>query len=158
MEHGFPAGLLQTTALHTSHFTLLTCSNKMLGKLWSINLRLSLTSSVSVSLSQLCLTLCNPMDCSSSGSSVHGILQARILQWVASSFSRGSSQPRDQIQISHTEGRFFTVWATREIIEKAYHKDYRFSMAGSWGAHTDASYVSGGWFGTVEDINSDQTL
>ena len=43
---------------------------------------------------QLCLTLCNPMDCSSPGSSVHGILQARILEWVAISFSRGSSWPR----------------------------------------------------------------
>ena len=45
-------------------------------------------------------TLCNPMDCSPPGSSVHGILQARILEWVAISFSRGSSQPRDQTQVS----------------------------------------------------------
>ena len=46
-------------------------------------------------VTQSCLTLCNPVDCSLSGSSVHGILQARILEWVAISFSRGSSQPRD---------------------------------------------------------------
>ena len=45
---------------------------------------------------QSCLTLCNPMNCSPPGSSVHGILQARILEWVAISFSRGSSQPRVQ--------------------------------------------------------------
>ena len=45
---------------------------------------------------------------------VHGILQARILEWVAFPFSRGSSQPRDQTQISHIAGRFFTSWATRE--------------------------------------------
>ena len=44
---------------------------------------------------QSCLTLCNPMDCSPPGSSVHGILQAGILEWVAIPFSRGSSQPQD---------------------------------------------------------------
>ena len=45
---------------------------------------------------------------------VHGILQARILEWVAFPFSRGSSQPRDQTQVSHIAGGFFTSWATRE--------------------------------------------
>ena len=48
------------------------------------------------------------------GSSVHGILQARILEWVAISFSRGSSRPRDQTQVSHIAGRRFNLWATRE--------------------------------------------
>ena len=48
---------------------------------------------------------------------VHGILQARILEWVAYPFSRGSSQPRDQTQISHIAGGFFTIWATRETQE-----------------------------------------
>ena len=55
-----------------------------------------------------------PLDCSLPGSSVHGILQARILEWIAIPFSRGSSQPRDQTCVSHIEGRFFTIWATRE--------------------------------------------
>ena len=55
------------------------------------------------------------MDCSPPGSSVHGILQARILEWVAISFSRGSSQPWDRIRVSHIVGRFFTVWATASI-------------------------------------------
>ena len=59
-------------------------------------------------------TLFNPMDCSPPDSSVHGILQARILEQVAILFSRGSSQSRNQTQISHTAGRFFTSWATRE--------------------------------------------
>ena len=54
------------------------------------------------------------MECSPPGSSVHGILQARILEWVAISFSRGSSQPRDQTQVSRTAGRRFNLWATRE--------------------------------------------
>ena len=54
---------------------------------------------MSVKSFQSCPTLCDPMDCSPPGSSVHGILQARILEWVAISSSRGSSQPRDQIRL-----------------------------------------------------------
>ena len=53
--------------------------------------------------------LCNPMDCI-----VHGILQARMLKWVAFPFSRASFQPRDWTQVSHITGRFFTSWATRD--------------------------------------------
>ena len=62
-----------------------------------------------VKVSQSCPTLCDPMDYT-----VHGILQARILECVAILFSRGSSQPRDGTQVSHIAGRFFTSWATRE--------------------------------------------
>ena len=58
---------------------------------------------------QSCLPLCNPVDYTA-----HGILQARILEWVAFPFSRGSSQPRDRTQVSCIAGRFFTSWATRE--------------------------------------------
>ena len=65
------------------------------------------------SIPQLCPTLWDSMDCSLPGSSVHGILQARTLEWVAIPVSRGSSQPRDQTWVSYTEDRFFTVWATR---------------------------------------------
>ena len=54
-------------------------------------------------------TLCEPMDCSLPGSYVHGILQARILEWVVIPFCRGNSLPRDQTQVSHTVGRFFTI-------------------------------------------------
>ena len=67
-------------------------------------------------VAQSCPTLCNPVDCSPPGSSVGGILQARILEWVAMPSSRGSSQPRDQTQVSHTTARFFTVWATKEAL------------------------------------------
>ena len=56
----------------------------------------------------VCPTLCEYMDYSPLGSSAHGILQARILEWIAFPFSRGSSQPRDQIRVSHIQGRFFT--------------------------------------------------
>ena len=57
---------------------------------------------------------CDPMDCRPPGSSVHGILQARILEWVAISFSRRSSQPKNQMWVSCTAGRFFTNWAMRD--------------------------------------------
>ena len=66
-------------------------------------------------VAQSCLTLRDPMDCSLSGSSVHGILQAGILEWVAISFSRRCSQPRDWTRVSCIVGRRFTVWATREV-------------------------------------------
>ena len=56
-----------------------------------------------------CLTLCDPMDCRPPSSSVHGILQARILEWVAIAFFKGSSQPKDQTWVSYIAGRFFTV-------------------------------------------------
>ena len=65
-------------------------------------------------VAQSCPTLCNPMDCSPPDSSANGILQARILEWVAIPFSRGSSWTRDQTWLYSIESRFFTVWATRE--------------------------------------------
>ena len=65
---------------------------------------------VKVKVTLSCPTLCNPID-----STVHGILQARILEWVAYPFSRGSSQPRDWTQVSCLVGGFFTNWATREV-------------------------------------------
>ena len=63
----------------------------------------------------MCPTLCDPMDCSLPGSSIHGIFQAKVLEWVAISFSRGSSWPRDQTRVSHIVGRCSTIWATREV-------------------------------------------
>ena len=69
---------------------------------------------VKVSVAQSCLTLCDPMDWGLPGSSVHGILQKTILEWVAIPFSRVASWPRDWTQISCIAGKFFTLWATRE--------------------------------------------
>ena len=60
-------------------------------------------------VAKLCMNSCDPMDCSPPGSSIHRILQARILEWVAISFSRGSSQPRDRTHVSCIAGRFFTT-------------------------------------------------
>ena len=65
-------------------------------------------------IAQSCRTLCNPVDCSLPGSYIHVILQARILQWVAISFSMGSSQLRDRTQVSCIAGRCFTLCAIRE--------------------------------------------
>ena len=62
--------------------------------------------------------LCDAMDCSPPGSSVHGILQARMVEWVAMPSSSGSSQPGCQTRISQITGRFFTMWATREAPAK----------------------------------------
>ena len=72
-------------------------------------------SSVSVCVSISIMTdSCNPMDCRPPDSSVHGIFQARILEWLAIPFSRGSSQSRDRTQVSCIAGRFLTIWATKE--------------------------------------------
>ena len=65
-------------------------------------------------VAQLCLTLCNPMDCSLPDSSVHRTFQTRILEWVATSFSKGFSWPRDQTWVSCIAGWLFTLWATEE--------------------------------------------
>ena len=78
-------------------------------KLWCIQLE-----GLKVCICVSCLTVCNPTNCTPPGSSIRGILQARILEWIASPFSRGSSQLRDRNWVSRTAGRFFTVWVTRE--------------------------------------------
>ena len=65
---------------------------------------------VNVKVTQSCPTLCDPMNCI-----VHGILQARILEWVAFPFSRGSSQPRNRTQVCCIAGGFLTSWATRIV-------------------------------------------
>ena len=70
----------------------------------------------SVLVAQSCPILCDPMECSPPGSSVLGILQARILEWVAIPFSRESSWPRDWTWVSCIAGRSFTVWATQEAV------------------------------------------
>ena len=80
------------------------------GKLWT-NLEVKWSE-----VAQSCPTLCDPMDCSPWCSSIHRIFQARILEWVAISFSRRSSQPRDSTRVSRIVGRHFTIWATREVM------------------------------------------
>ena len=83
------------------------------GRQFSVELQKRIVSTyliwLKMKVAQLCLTLCNHMDYT-----VHGILQARILEWVTVPFSRGSSQPRNRTQVSSIAGRFFTSLATRE--------------------------------------------
>ena len=74
-------------------------------------------------VAQLCPTLCNPMDCRLLGSSIHGVFQARILEWIVISISRRSARPRDWTQVSHIVGRCFTIWAifkTLNMLFKIY--------------------------------------
>ena len=75
-----------------------------------------LPTSVCVWVAQLCLTLCNPMDTSQPGSSIHGISQTRALEWVTISLFKGSSRPGDWTLVSHIAGRLFGIWATREAL------------------------------------------
>ena len=84
-------------------------------------------------VTQSCRTLCDPMDSSLPGSAVHGIFQARILEWAAISFSRGSSQPRDQTCVSCIADRRFTIWATREAhFDKMISLSQRLYTSASW--------------------------
>ena len=76
-----------------------------------------------------------------------GILQAKILEWVARPSSRGLSQPRDQTQVSHTAGGFFTIWATREGHWKLEWVAYSFSRESFWPKNqTRVSCITGGFF------------
>ena len=106
---------------HNSKASILQCSDFFMVQL-SHPYRTT-GKSMKVKVSQLCLTLCDPMDCNPPGSSVYEIFQARILEWVAIFFSRGSSQPRDRTQVSCTAGKFFTDWATRETHVEWYKMD-----------------------------------
>ena len=93
-------------------------------------------------VTQSCPTLCDPMDWRPPGSSVHGIFQARVLEWVAISFSRGSSRPRDRTRVSWVVGRRFTIGAKREAWQ-AYKTSVLFSACCSfsvvfaWFIHVD---------------------
>ena len=90
-------------------------------------------------VAQLPLPFCNSMDCSPQGPPVHGILQARILEWVAIPFSRGSFQPRDWIRVSCTAGGFFTSWVTRKAQLIANYKlALAKSIASDWTTATRA--------------------
>ena len=92
-----------------------------------------------VDVAQSCPILCDPLDYT-----LHGILQARLPEWVAFSFSSGSSQPRDRTQVSHIADGFFTSWATRGAQEWVA---YPFSSGSSWPRNrTRVSCIAGGFF------------
>ena len=111
------------------------------------DLELEAVKSLSMKVAQSCLTLCDPMDYSPPGFSLHGILQARILEWVAIPFSRRSSQPREKTRVSCIAGIFFTIWTTREAQDILAWVAYSFSRGSSqprsW---TRVSWIAGGFF------------
>ena len=112
-------------------------------------------------VAQSCPTLCDPMDCNSPGSSVHGIFQARVLEWVAISFSRESSQPSDRTGVSCTAGRRFTIWATREahcnLVRKTKQpNEFCFVLFYGWTGQSTQSRASGSsmlWLHLGNQIN-----
>ena len=113
-HHSSKASILWCSAfliVHLSHPYMITgktialTRGTFVGKVMS--LIFNMLSESESEVIQLCPTLCDSMNCSLLGSSVHGILQARVLEWVAISFFRGSSRPRDQTWVSHIVGRRF---------------------------------------------------
>ena len=120
----FSVHILWSLAWRILNITLLVCETSalysnldILCHYFSLGMKWKLTFSSPVAtaevkrseVAQSCPTLSGPVDCSLPGSSLHGIFQARILEWVAISFSRGSSQPRDRTEVSLIVGRRFTV-------------------------------------------------
>ena len=91
--------------LNSIYLSFVASSFGVIDRVWKVT--------VKVLVPQSCSSLCNCMDYSPPGPSVHGILQARILEWVAIPFTRGSSPPRDWTWVSCIVGRFFTIWASR---------------------------------------------
>ena len=99
------------------------------------------TKSKDSEVTQSCLTLCNPVDCRPPGSSIHGISQARILEWVAISFSRESSRPRDQTRVSLIAGRCFNLWATRDAQSKDKLEHSR-AVLEIWNQYLQDGYIA----------------
>ena len=111
---------------------------------------LSLKVKMKMLVAQLCLTLCHPMDCSPPDSFGHRILQARILELVAISFSRGSSWPKDRTWVFCIAGRFCTIWATSFE-----------SIVGSWHSlnSRETIYILVSvWFGIMRKFQKTQML
>ena len=88
-------------------------------------------------------TICDPMGCSLPHSSVHGIFQAIVLEWIAISFSRGSSQPRAQTWVSRTVDRCFTVWATKEEFLILNGMELKGEAFGRWSGHKGGAFMNG---------------
>ena len=133
------AAIYGVTLSRTRLKRLSSSSSEHLSYKIAITFRLRYNSKVKVKVSQSCPTLCNPMDC---------IVQARILEWVAFPFFRGSSQPRDQTQVSLIESGVFTSWATREASPRILEwVVYPFSSRSSWPRNrTGVSCIAGGFF------------
>ena len=126
------------------------------------------TCNVGVSeVAQSRLTLCDSMDCSLPGFSVRGIFQARVLEWVAISFSRGSSWPRDWTQVSHIARRCLTLWVTREAqpaMQDTWVRSVGWEDPLEEGMETHSSILAwripmdrGAWWATVHGVTRSWT-
>ena len=122
--------------------TSLSEASGRLAEEWDLFRLASFPCAVLCFVPQSCPTLCDPMDCSPPGSSVHGILQARILEWVAMPSSRGSSQPRDLTGVSCIAGRFFASRVTREALLSPSHMHWRLLCVFS---QLDSSFLFWHW-------------
>ena len=102
---------IQTQAKHNSYCIASLCVNNNMNNSNNnmVNISNNIFLILKVKVAQSCLTPCNPLDCSPPGSSIHEVFHARIVEWVAISYFRGSSSPRDQTQVSGIAGRFFTI-------------------------------------------------
>ena len=109
----------QTQAEHNSYCTwgASMCVNNNMNNSNNnmVNISNNIFLILKVRVAHSCPTPCNPLDCSPPGSSIHDVFQARMVERLAISYFRGSSSPRDQTQVSSIVGRFFTIWATREV-------------------------------------------
>ena len=113
LENFMDRGSLQATVVKSQTWpSYWAHTQSHLRKNFSFLKNSSICAPVKVLVAQSCPTPCNPIDCSPPGSSVHGILQARILEWVVIPFSRGSFQSRDWTWVSPIAGGFFTIWTT----------------------------------------------
>ena len=98
---------------------------------------------------QSCPTLCDPTDCSLPGSSVHGIFQAIVLEWIAISFSRGSSWPRDWTRVSRIVDRRFTIWAKRHRRWKTRRKKKRIFLQRAFVTVNKLKFIINYWGDSV---------
>ena len=113
-RHFFPEPNLSTWMVQKHTSCIFPQQQKIFRKLF-VSTKVNSLNPVKLKVAQSCPTLCDAM-----AYTVRGILQAKILEWVAFPFSRGSSQPRDWTQVSRIAGGFFTSWATREAQSCAY--------------------------------------
>ena len=118
-QEGNPRNNSQQAVVQCAESKKLQCLSLEVSQDFSIIFHLE-QCSVAVLVAQLYPTLCDPTNCSLPRSCVHGILQARILEWIAIPFSRAFSWPRDRTQVSCIVGRFFTIWATGKIHLERY--------------------------------------
>ena len=119
-SHSFVRGSLQQNEPLIKSFKIPWVSTTKETQCWALETQSQPKAAAAAKSLQLCLTLCDPIDGSPLGSPVPGILQARILEWVAIPFLKGSFWPSNGTQVSCIAGRFFTIWVTREALNLFY--------------------------------------